>query len=113
MPVYQSLVPMVAPDGPLLYFILPLVLTVKAFRKPQSSGNASRTGKWRKALKLWIYAAVSWRKRNAGQNQEKVQTANEAKRYIMEAYGRKETAWAGMASSKKKKKLTGALSHLL
>ena len=83
---------MVAPDGALLYFIFPLVLTVKAFRKPQSSGNASRTRKWRKALKKWICAAVSWMKRNAGQNQEKVQTANEAKRSITEGYRRKETA---------------------
>lgn len=71
---------MVAQDGALLYFIFLLVLTVKAFRKPQSSGNVSKTGKRRKALKLWVCAAVSWRKRNAGQNQEKVQTTNEAKR---------------------------------
>jgi len=46
---------------------------------------------------------VSWRKRNAGQNQEKVQTVNEAKRSIMEAYGRKETARAGRLVPKKKK----------
>lgn len=72
MPAQQGLVPMVAQDGALLYFTFLLVFIVKAFRKSQQSRNVSRTGKWRRSLRLWICAAVSWVKRNAGQDQEEV-----------------------------------------
>lgn len=80
-------------------FIFLLVSVSESLQKTSMAQAGFEDGNVEESLRLWICTAVSWRKRTAGQNQEKVQQKMQHKRSIMETSGKEQLLSSSLSTA--------------